>query len=92
VPAKTTRKPVPAKAGKTRSKPAAKPAAEKIKNSLPPTGDPETIKQAIEELGFNRPFYTCKVVGNRLEFSLYGGDLIYWPPEKKRAPRKQGKG
>jgi hypothetical protein len=44
--------------------------------------DQDTIRQAVEELGINRPFYTCRVVGNRLEFSLYGGDLIYWPPKQ----------
>ena len=56
----------------------------------PADGTPpaETIRQAIEELGLNRPFYTCRVVGNRLEFSLYGGDLVYWPP--KRARRHRG--
>jgi len=43
---------------------------------------PETIRQAVENLGINRPFYTCRLVGNRLEFSLYGGDLIYWPPKE----------
>ena len=48
--------------------------------------DEATIRQAVDELGLNRPFYTCRVVGARLEFSLYGGDLVYWPP--KPAPRK----
>ena len=47
----------------------------------------ETIRRAIEELGLNRPFYTCRIVGSRLEFSLYGGDLVYWPPKRAR-PRK----
>ena len=51
----------------------------------------ETIRQAIEELGLNRPFYTCRVVGNRLEFSLYGGDLVYWPPKRTR-PRRGSSG
>jgi hypothetical protein len=46
--------------------------------------DAETIRQAIEELGIDRPFYRCRVVGTRLEFSLYGGDLVYWPPKPKR--------
>jgi len=44
----------------------------------------ETVRQAVEELGINRPFYSCRIVGNRLEFSLYGGDLVYWPPKKTR--------
>jgi hypothetical protein len=45
---------------------------------------PDTIRQAVEELGINRPFYSCRVLGNRLEFSLYGGDLVYWPPKPVR--------
>ena len=61
---------------KTRNKPAHKPAI---------VADQETIRQALDELQINRPFYTCRVVGNRLEFSLYGGDVIYWPP--KPAPK-----
>lgn len=50
------------------------------------TGEPtpDAIRQAVEELGINRPFYSCRIVGNRLEFSLYGGDLVYWPPTKKK--------
>lgn len=47
----------------------------------------ETIRQALDELGINRPFYTCRVVGNRLELALYGGDLVYWPP--KPAPKRK---
>jgi hypothetical protein len=52
-----------------------------IEDGAPTT---ETIRQAVEELGLNRPFYTCRLVGNRLEFSLYGGDLVYWPPKPAR--------
>ena len=63
----------------TRKKPA-KPAI---------VADPETIRQALDELQINRPFYTCRVVGNRLEFSLYGGDLIYWPPKPARKTRRR---
>jgi hypothetical protein len=52
------------------------------KPAKPPTitDDPDTVRQALDDLGINRPFYTCRAVGNRLEFSLYGGDLVYWPP------------
>lgn len=49
--------------------------------------DEVTIRHALQELGINRPFYTCRVVGNRLEFSLYGGDLVYWPPKPARKAR-----
>lgn len=37
-------------------------------------------KKALAELGINKPFYTCRVVGGRLEFALYGGELVTWPP------------
>jgi len=50
--------------------------------------DPDTIRQALEELGENRPFYTCRVVGNRLEFAMYGGDVITWPPPKATAKQE----
>ena len=46
-------------------------------------GDPETIAQALEDLAIDKPFYSCRVVGDRLEFVLYGGDVIYWWPEKE---------
>jgi len=49
--------------------------------------DPETIRQALRALGIDRPFYTCKVVGSRLEFSLYGGDVAFWPPKPARRTR-----
>ncbi|MEJ2189576.1 MAG: hypothetical protein P8Y93_09205 [Acidobacteriota bacterium] len=51
-----------------------------------PDGAPsaETIRQAIEELGIDRPYYACRVIGNRLEFSLYGGDVVLWPPKATR--------
>jgi len=51
--------------------------------------DGPTIRQAISELGINKPWYTCRVVGNRLEFHLYGGDLVYWPEKPK--PRTKAK-
>lgn len=55
----------------------------------PSDGTPsaETVRKAIDELGLNRPFYTCRVVGNRLEFSVYGGDLVYWPLKRTRSRR-----
>ena len=49
--------------------------------------DAPTIRQALDELGIDKPYYTCKVVGNRLEFSLYGGDVAIWPPAPPRRKR-----
>jgi hypothetical protein len=42
-----------------------------------------TRTRALKELGINRPFYTCQVVGNQLRFTLYGGDVVFWPPQVK---------
>ena len=47
----------------------------------PLTADPATIRQALDELGIDRPYYTAKVVGGRLELRLYGGDYVYWPAD-----------
>lgn len=35
---------------------------------------------AIRDLQITVPYYTCRVVGNRLEFALYGGAVVAWPP------------
>ena len=43
---------------------------------------PDLLAKALRELGLSQPFYTCRVVGNRLEFVLYGGSVVYWPPAK----------
>jgi hypothetical protein len=37
-------------------------------------------ERAIRELGINVPYYSCRLVGDRLEFHLYGGRLVCWPP------------
>jgi hypothetical protein len=42
----------------------------------------DLVAQALRELRLTQPFYTCRVVGNRLEFVLYGGSVVYWPPVK----------
>ncbi len=75
----------------TRKKPAKKPATpsrakrgDLTADEAPIVADAGTIRQAIEDLGINRPFYSCRVVGSRLEFSMYGGDLIFWPPKRTR--------
>jgi len=43
---------------------------------------PEIIELALAELALDRPWYSCRLVGNRLEFQLYGGDVAVWPPPK----------
>ena len=54
----------------------------------PVKADGATIRQALEELGINRPYYTCRVVGGRLELVLYGGDVVTWP---QPAPKGQAR-
>jgi len=51
----------------------------------------ETIRQALEELGVDRPYYDCRVVGGRLELTLYGGDIVYWPPDSPTSRKGRGK-
>jgi hypothetical protein len=34
---------------------------------------------AVAALGLDVPYYQVRLVGNRLEFHLYGGDVVYWP-------------
>ena len=45
----------------------------------PPT--PEIIKQALQELGVDVPYYDVRLVGNRLEVHLYGGQVRAWPAD-----------
>ena len=56
------------------------------------TASPETIAQALRELGINKPFYTARVVGGRLELILYGGEVVYWPAAASKAKRPPRKG
>ena len=52
---------------------------------------PETIQQALEDLGINVPYYEARLVGNRIEFHLYGGQVKTWPPPKgARSERSAG--
>ena len=51
-----------------------------------------TIRQALEELGIDNPYFTCKVVGSRLELTLYGGDVVYWPLETSTPEKGRRKG
>jgi hypothetical protein len=34
---------------------------------------------AVAALGLDVPYYQVRLVGNRLEFHLYGGNVVYWP-------------
>lgn len=51
----------------------------------PDPNDPGTYNQALRELGINVPVAVCRLVGTRLEFRLYGGRVLYWPPEPPAA-------
>jgi hypothetical protein len=51
-----------------------------------------TIRQALDELGIDKPYFECKVVGGRLELTLYGGDVVYWPPDTSPPKRGRRKG
>jgi hypothetical protein len=42
--------------------------------------DPATIQQALDALGITVPYYTARVVGNRIELTLYGGQVVTWSP------------
>jgi hypothetical protein len=48
-----------------------------------------TIRRALDELDINVPWYHCRVVGNRLEFHLYGGQVVYWPKAASEAKQPQ---
>ena len=47
----------------------------------------ETIRQALDELGIDRPYTVARVVGGRLELTLYGGDVVTWPAPRARRTR-----
>ena len=49
------------------------------------TDDAETVRQALDELGIDRPVMLTRVVGGRIELTLYGGDVVIWPPKTTRA-------
>ena len=58
-----------------------------------PDGNPsaETIRQALEDLGIDKPYMSCRVVGGRLELTLYGGDVVLWPPNTSPSGRGRGR-
>ena len=61
-------------------------AAPVVADAGPVVADGGTIRQALDELGLNRPYYACRVAGSRLEFVLYGGDVVTWPAEATTEP------
>jgi hypothetical protein len=67
----------------TRKKPQAtrkKPANVRAQHDAPIQADPATIQQALDALGITVPYYTARVVGNRIELTLYGGQVVTWSP------------
>jgi hypothetical protein len=42
------------------------------------------IKQAVDELGVDKPIMSYRVVGNRVELYLLGGDVAVWPGRSGR--------
>ncbi|NLF10196.1 MAG: hypothetical protein GX597_00235 [Anaerolineaceae bacterium] len=96
----------PAAEGPNRADPPAaldpEPAAQELGHpgSAAPEGldlnSPKTYDQALRELGIDVPVAACRLVGNRLEFRLYGGRVLYWPPAAGDQPpaakrKKKGK-
>lgn len=39
------------------------------------------VPQALAELALDVPYYDVRLVGNRLEFHLYGGQVRAWPAD-----------
>lgn len=88
-----------------RKKPASSPAPALDPELGPPAApapeglgpnEPNTYDQALRELEIDVPVAACRLVGNRLEFRLYGGRVLYWPPaagdQPPAAPKtKKGK-
>ncbi len=57
--------------------------------------EPKTYDQALRELEIDVPVAACRLVGSRLEFRLYGGRVLYWPPaagDEPPAARRKKKG
>ena len=55
----------------------------------------ELTQKAIEELGIDRPIMATRMVGNKLELYLYGGEVASYQPAgvvekaKKKVVRKR---
>lgn len=59
------------------------------------SNEPKTYDQALRELEIDVPVAACRLVGSRLEFRLYGGRVLYWPPaagDQPPAARRKKKG
>lgn len=54
----------------------------------PVVADAGTIRQALTDLGIDRPYYACRVAGSCLEFTLYGGDVVTWRPKPASKPKQ----
>jgi hypothetical protein len=37
------------------------------------------VPRALNDLALDVPYYTVRVVGDRLEFRCYGGQVLIWP-------------
>jgi hypothetical protein len=79
-----------------------KPKSEQLSTPAAAAPDPESpnpepcpehlYDQALHELDITVPVYFCRLVGNRLEFHLYGGRIIFWPPDSPSPQRGEGPG
>ncbi len=38
----------------------------------------DLIKTALKDLALDRPYYQARVIGDRIEFHLYGGEVAVW--------------
>jgi hypothetical protein len=54
----------------------------------------ELIKKAVAELGINKPVMASKMIGNRLELYLYGGEVVSYTTtaSKKKSAAKDTAG
>ena len=40
----------------------------------------KSLKEMVQELGIDKPVMATRVVGNRVELYLYGGEVLNYPP------------
>ena len=43
-----------------------------------------TVEQAVKALGIDVPVMACRMVGDRMELHLYGGQVVFYPQEANR--------
>ena len=87
-PQSTRKKPAPRQPRQTGTR--KKPASSR-ERSAAIKADAATIRQALDDLAINRPYYSARVVGNRLELRLYGGDVVTWPEVSPEASKDTSK-